>query len=89
MRHIKKQPAVEAVFGIARSTVWHHVKHGLLPKPIKIGPRAVGWISDELEAVMNARIQGKGNAEIKALIIDLEQRRSQVAADKSSAENQK
>lgn len=80
MRHIKKQPAVEAETGYARSTVWHHVKNGLLPKPIKIGPRAVGWLSDEIEAVMNARIQGKGDAEIKALVIDLEQRRSQSAA---------
>ena len=72
MRHIKKQPAVEA------ETVWHHVKNGLLPKPIKIGPRAVGWLSDEIEAVMNARIAGKGDAEIKALIVDLELRRAEV-----------
>lgn len=79
MRTIMRQPAVEAETGYARSTVWHHVKNGLLPKPIKIGPRAVGWPQAEISAVMNARIQGKSDAEIKALVIDLEQRRTQAA----------
>lgn len=78
MQKIIRHATFGAATGIPKSTIHYYIKHGLLPKPIRIGPRAVGFISDEIDAVMNARIQGKSDAEIKALVADLEQRRAQV-----------
>lgn len=62
--------------GISRSTFYLQVSQGLITKPINVGLRAVGWPSDEIEAILNARITGKSIAEIKAMVADLESRRA-------------
>lgn len=36
--------------GVAESTVWRWVAEGRLPRPVRIGPNAVGWHSDVLDA---------------------------------------
>jgi prophage regulatory protein len=44
---------------------------GLFPKPIKLGPRMVGWLAREVTAVNQARIAGKSDEEIRALLARL------------------
>ena len=40
-------PVVAALRGVSAATVWRHVKAGLLPAPVKIGPKATAWrVSD-------------------------------------------
>ncbi|WP_285675117.1 helix-turn-helix transcriptional regulator, partial [Paralimibaculum aggregatum] len=29
--------------GLARSTIYLHIARGEFPKPVRLGPRAVGW----------------------------------------------
>jgi prophage regulatory protein len=36
--------------GKSKSTIYQCIKDGRFPKPIKLGPRAVGWIEAEIEA---------------------------------------
>lgn len=50
-----KQPVVEALRACSSATVWRHVHAGLLPKPHRIGRRAIGWNVGELRAVLNAK----------------------------------
>jgi len=38
--------------GVPRSTWYALMSEGLAPKPVKLGPRSVAWIEDELEAWM-------------------------------------
>jgi prophage regulatory protein len=66
MQKIIRHAKLSEKFDMPKSTVHHQIKHGLLPKPIKIGPRAVGFLSNEIDAVMNARIAGKSDAQVKA-----------------------
>lgn len=33
-------------------TVWRHASEGIIPKPVKIGPRMTRWNLDELYAAM-------------------------------------
>jgi prophage regulatory protein len=41
---------VEALVGANRGTIWRWVKTGQFPRPLQLGPRAVGWRhSDILE----------------------------------------
>jgi len=54
-----------------RTAIYDDVKAGLLPPPIKIGARSVAWLQDEITSVLNARIAGKGESEIKALVSQL------------------
>lgn len=45
---IIKRPAVEAATGLSRSSIYRLAAAGQFPKPIPIGPRAVGWRADEI-----------------------------------------
>ena len=54
---ILRLPAVIARTGLRRSTIYARAKQGTFPKPIKLGPRAVGWVESEIEQFLEARIQ--------------------------------
>ena len=45
-----KLPEVQLRTGKSRSAIYQGVKDGTFPKPIKLGPRAVGWIEAEIDA---------------------------------------
>ena len=45
---IVKRPEVEAATGLSRSSLYRLAAAGQFPRPIKLGPRAVGWRADEL-----------------------------------------
>jgi prophage regulatory protein len=68
---IKRQQRIDAEYGITKSTQYYWEKHGLWPKRVKIGARAVGWIAEEISAVMKARATGADDAAIIALIVEL------------------
>ena len=65
--------------GVSRSTFYLQIAEGLITKPVPIGARAVGWPSNEIEAILTARIAGKTPTEIKALVKELEKQRTKKA----------
>lgn len=73
---IKRQQRIEAEYGIPKSTLYYWEKHNLFPKRVRIGARAVGWIGEEISAVMKARATGADDTAIKALVIELTAARS-------------
>ena len=79
MNQILRLPAVMALHGLSRSTTYLHIANGLWPKPVAIGARAVGFPADECEAVVNARIAGKTDNEIRALVARLVSARKTIA----------
>ncbi|QBQ56640.1 helix-turn-helix transcriptional regulator [Nitrosococcus wardiae] len=68
---ILRLPAVKARTGLSRSTIYLHISEGRFPKPVPLGARAVGWPEDEVKAINAARIAGKSDDEIRALVIKL------------------
>lgn len=46
-------------------------KNGFICPPISIGERAVAYIKSEVEAVLQARIEGRSKGEIKTLVQEL------------------
>lgn len=60
----------------ATSTVYGLIKSGLFPKQVRIGQRSVGWASHEIDAVIDARIAGKSDAEIQSLVKQLHANRA-------------
>lgn len=68
---------VQAMSGFPRSTLYLRISQGLWPGPVKLGVRAAGWPSAEVEAVVAALIAGKTDAEIRNLVSNLKERRSQ------------
>ena len=63
---------VESQSGYPRSTLYLRISQGLWTRPVKLGPRAVGWPADEVSALNAARIAGQSDAEIRALVTRLE-----------------
>ncbi len=54
-KRIQRLPEVKATVGLCRSTIYLAVSRGDFPKPIKLGPRAVGWDADEITAWLESR----------------------------------
>jgi len=65
-------PAVKSESGLSRSTIYLRVSQGLWTKAVSLGARAVGWPSDEVDALNNARIAGNTDDEIRTLVLKLE-----------------
>ena len=71
-RTILRLPAVKSESGLSRSTIYLRISQKLWTKPVSLGGRAVGWPSDEVAAINAARIAGKTDEEIRALVASLE-----------------
>ncbi|MDD4073114.1 MAG: AlpA family phage regulatory protein [Desulfobacterales bacterium] len=65
-------PTVKIQSGLSRSTIYLRIAQGLWTKPVSLGARAVGWPSDEVAAINAARIAGKTDEEVRALVAKLE-----------------
>ena len=76
---ILRIPTAKAQSGYSRSTIYLRIAQGLWTKPVSLGPRAVGWPANEIEALNAARISGKTDAEIRALVVKLQAARTAAA----------
>lgn len=56
---ILRLPAVEARTGLQKSTIYAAIAAGSFPAPIKIGPRASGWVESEINSYIAARIAAR------------------------------
>ena len=54
---ILRRRQVEARTGLARSTIYQYIQEGAFPKPVQLGPRAVGWIEAEVSEWIRARLK--------------------------------
>ena len=69
---ILRMPAVKAETGhSSHASIYTAIHAGLFTMPVAIGQRSVGWPSDEVQSINEARIAGKSDAEIKALVVQL------------------
>ena len=55
-RHFLRLPDVKRQVGLGRSAIYEKVKRGEFPAPVSLGARAVAWLSDEIAAWMDARV---------------------------------
>ena len=52
---ILRRPQVETRTGLSRSTLYQYIQDGLFPRPVTLGPRAVGWLESDVNAWIAAR----------------------------------
>ena len=57
------------------ASIYNRIRDGLWTKPVPIGPRSVGWPSDEVEAINNYRIAGASDEQIRELVVRLHAKR--------------
>lgn len=76
---ILRIPAVLAETGYrSHASIYSAIKAGLFTKSVQISERSVGWPDDEVKAINAARIAGKSDADIKALVIRLHAKRTEL-----------
>lgn len=74
-----RTPDVLTAFGMKRPTLYEHMAKGLFMRPVKLGPKFAAWPKHECDAVLSARIAGKTDDEIRALVIELTDARQSIA----------
>lgn len=57
-QEIIRRKQLETRIGLACSTIYAMMARGDFPRPIKIGRRAVGWRSEDVERWLKSRIVG-------------------------------
>lgn len=60
--HILRLPEVITKTGRSRSTLYADIEAGRFPKPVKLGARAIGFVADEVDAWIAARIADRETA---------------------------
>jgi prophage regulatory protein len=58
--NIFRLPEVMAKVGLGRSSIYAYVQKNQFPQPIRLGERAVGWKSDEIDAWIEQRAEMRG-----------------------------
>jgi prophage regulatory protein len=53
---ILRLPQVKSRTGLSRSTIYLRASEGKFPKPIALGPRAVGWLESEVTEWIEGQI---------------------------------
>ena len=54
MRVLRLPDVVERV-RLSKSTIWRLINDGAFPEPIRLGPRATGWLEEEIDAWIKSR----------------------------------
>lgn len=75
-----KLPEVSAMTGCSRSKIYADMQSSLFPSSIRLGARSVAWVDYEIDEWIEARIAGKTDDEIKALIASQKAAREALAA---------
>jgi prophage regulatory protein len=56
MGKILRKRDVIRLTGLSKSTIYKYIKDGLFPSQIQLGPRAVGWLEEDVKTWLNSRI---------------------------------
>ena len=54
---ILRRPQVEQRTGLSCSTLYQYIQDGHFPRPLALGPRAVGWLESDVNAWIAARLK--------------------------------
>ena len=54
---ILRRKQVQARTGLSRSTIYLYINAGVFPKPVALGPRAVGWLESEVSDWIAKRVK--------------------------------
>ena len=58
---ILRLPTVKARSGLSRSNIYEQVRRGAFPPPVKLGKRAIGWLSADIERWIKNRAAARSS----------------------------
>jgi prophage regulatory protein len=68
---IERRPQIILRSGLSKSNIYNKIKDGTFPPTISLGERAVGFVSHEIDSVLQAMIEEQTPEQIKLLVSDL------------------
>lgn len=60
MSKILRLRDVKSQTGLSRSSIYAFIQKGEFPKPIKLGPKASGWLAEEVQEWINNKLKQRG-----------------------------
>lgn len=60
----------------SHASIYNAIHAGLFTNPVRIGQRAVAWPSEEVKAIIAARIAGKTEPELREVVNELHRLRA-------------
>jgi prophage regulatory protein len=73
---VLRLPEVKTITGLSRSTIYLRVAAGSFPRPVSLGPRAVGWLQAEVEAWISSANSPQGGTSQQSSGAKLERKSS-------------
>lgn len=61
---IERKPSVLQRTGLSNSSLYEEIKRDRFPKPVRIGARAVGWVSTEVDDWIEQRIAQRDQGQV-------------------------
>jgi len=68
---LMRLPDVMAATGLRSTSIYDHAKRGIFTPPVKLTARSSAWPETEIAAINSARIAGKSDDDIRALVREL------------------
>ncbi|MDP2228244.1 MAG: AlpA family transcriptional regulator [Moraxellaceae bacterium] len=62
---------VMACTGLGRSSVYKFITEGRFPKPVALGDRAVGWVEEEVQDWIRARVAARDGKTVDGQLISV------------------
>lgn len=72
---IRRKSVCECL-GLSPTTLGRRMADGLIPPPVSLGGRAIGWIGSEIEQIARYRAAGKPDSDVRRLVDELVRRRN-------------
>jgi len=72
MSRIVRLDAVKVQTGLGRSAIYAKIAKGEFPRPIKLGPRAVGWLESEIQEWIMGRHRPRDQGQLPDFANDRE-----------------
>lgn len=68
VRYLLRRPEVLQRLGRSSTALDNDIKAGVVTPQVDYGPRMKAWPSDEIEAIIDARVAGKSDEEVRKLV---------------------
>jgi prophage regulatory protein len=72
---VRPKDTCQQLGGMGLSTLYAHMDRGLFVKPIALSRRFVVFPQEEVTAIINARMAGKTDEEVRQLVAELMEKR--------------
>ncbi|MCH2160103.1 MAG: hypothetical protein MK096_15140 [Oleiphilaceae bacterium] len=66
--YMVRRPEACKTLGKGRTAFYNDINNGLMTPGVAVTSRTVAWPSDEVSAILKARIAGKSEADLKELV---------------------